>query len=135
MKYCSFCKTEKSENEFSLNKTKKDKLNSFCKTCMSEYKKRHYEANKINIIKKVTRRKNEIKAWVKNYKKNLKCEKCNENHPAVLQFHHLENQIKENNISNLMCSGVSIRKIKEEINKCIVVCANCHFKIHYEQQN
>jgi len=29
-----------------------------------------------------------LKKWFKQYKRNFKCEKCGEAHPACLDFHH-----------------------------------------------
>lgn len=52
---------------------------------------------------------------------------CNEKCPYVLDYHHID---KGDPVSRSIGYG-SIKKVEEEINKCIVVCANCHRKIHY----
>jgi hypothetical protein len=46
-----------------------------------------------------------------------------------MDYHHLDPSIKERGVSQ-MISGNSWKKIEEEISKCILVCANCHRKIH-----
>lgn len=51
--------------------------------------------------------------------------KCN----AALDFHHVDESEKEFNLS-LRGLTRSWKKIKQEINKCILVCANCHREIH-----
>lgn len=65
------------------------------------------------------------------YKKTLKCSNCPENHPACLDFHHLDPNEKEFLITKLIHSK---KKLKEELKKCIVLCANCHRKFHFEQR-
>lgn len=47
---------------------------------------------------------------------------------ACLDFHHLKD--KEFNISNEI-RNLSIENLKKEINKCVVLCSNCHRKLHY----
>ena len=46
--------------------------------------------------------------------------------PAALDFHHIEDTDKEFSISSKM----SWVKIKPELAKCVMVCANCHREIH-----
>jgi hypothetical protein len=95
------------------------------------YRKKWYAKNKESEIAHVTRRKNEIRAWLQTYKLNLKCIQCGETHPATLEFHHLQGVEKDRNIACMVNDGVSIKKILLEIEKCVVLCANCHRKIHH----
>lgn len=46
-------------------------------------------------------------------------------HSAALQFDHIDNN-KKANVSDLIRSDYGWKTIKEEINKCVVRCANCH---------
>jgi hypothetical protein len=96
------------------------------------YRRKWYAKNKESEKAHVRRRKLEIKKWFKNYKKNLKCSKCSESHPATLEFHHKFGSKKEKAIGNMVNDGVSIKNILIEIKKCQVLCANCHRKIHYK---
>ena len=48
----------------------------------------------------------------------------------ALQFHHHENN-KSFEISNGVQRGMSIEKIKKEINKCEVLCSRCHAESHF----
>ena len=54
-----------------------------------EYMRKWYENNKAKHIASVRKHDNKIKLWLKEYKATLKCEICEENHPACLEFHHL----------------------------------------------
>jgi len=49
--------------------------------------------------------------------------------PEALEFHHLDNSSKDFGISNKGYTR-SWKKIKEELDKCILLCANCHREIH-----
>jgi predicted transcriptional regulator len=58
------------------------------------------------------------------------CEKCGYNKSiSVLQFHHLDPTQKDFTISS---KSYSLEKLKKEVDKCIMVCANCHLEIHEE---
>ena len=54
------------------------------------------------------------------------CVVCGEKDVCCLDFHHLYN--KSFNLAS--AREVSTERIKEEIKKCIVLCANCHRKLH-----
>lgn len=63
--------------------------------------------------------------------KGGKCEICGyDKCVAALDFHHTDSSQKDFNISD----GVkSFEKAKKEVDKCILVCANCHREIHHKQ--
>lgn len=51
--------------------------------------------------------------------------------PVCLEFHHIINpKDKEFSPANAYSWGWGIERIKKEISKCIVLCANCHRKLH-----
>jgi transcription elongation factor Elf1 len=76
-----------------------------------------------------------IRDWFSDYKSNLECTKCGESHPACLTFHHTGDEEKTDDVSAMVGRGYAIERIQEEIDKCIVLCANCHNKLHYELRN
>lgn len=65
------------------------------------------------------------------YKATLSCERCGESHPACIEFHHV-NGDKGANISQAatIALGWSWSRVLHEIQKCIVLCSNCHRKEH-----
>ena len=70
-----------------------------------------------------------IKQWALEYKGN-KCEICGYNKCSeALDFHHTDMSQKEFNLSDrdLICDWSQIRS---ELDKCMLVCANCHREIH-----
>jgi hypothetical protein len=74
-------------------------------------------------------RLNRVK-FLEDYKSKHPCVICGENRPVCLDFHHIDNN-KKGSLSKLTkTSWVSIQR---EIEKCIVVCSNCHRIIHREE--
>ena len=57
---------------------------------------------------------------------------CGEDRWYVLDFHHIGD--KDFNISQKVQEGCSLDTIKKEIEKCIVLCANCHREVHYKER-
>ncbi|MEL0011655.1 MAG: HNH endonuclease, partial [Bacteroidota bacterium] len=59
------------------------------------------------------------------------CEMCGESHPAALDFHHRDPSEKDTNLASVVGMGWSRDRIIREINKCDVICSNCHRKLHW----
>ena len=68
-----------------------------------------------------------------NYKLNVGCEICGyDKHPAALDFHHKDPTLKKFNISNSLPTR-NWDRILEEIEKCDIICANCHRALHNKE--
>ena len=132
-KLCTKCGKVKPISEFGKNKSKKDGLQSHCKECVKEYKKKHYSENKEYYLEKARTYRQKCREDLNDYKNTLKCSICGEDRWWVLDFHHLDPSEKESTVANLAHNG-SIQKVKNEIEKCIVLCANCHRDEHYQQR-
>jgi hypothetical protein len=115
-----------------FSKKKGTKLQSWCKQCSKEHHKKHYQENKERYRKLSLEWRRANAAWFKEYKSNLVCAKCPENHPGCLDFHH-HNGSKESNVSQMVYNA-NISTVLREIEQCIVLCANCHRKLHYEER-
>ena len=93
-----------------------------------EYERRWYAANK--------ERKREINdAWrerrvsdFKLFKTLLSCSKCGESDPRCLDFHHRDPTTKSSDVATAIRRFGKV-KFKEEVEKCDVLCANCHRKL------
>lgn len=96
-----------------------------------KYRREWYAKNKESERAHIKRRRIELKKWFQGYKKKLVCSVCGENHPATIEFHHKFNN-KEKNISLMVNDGYSTKRIMDEINKCLVLCSNCHRKEHFK---
>lgn len=91
--------------------------------------KRWYEKNKAKHIANVTLRKKEIVARVTAYVQELKaktpCADCKVNYPYyVMDFDHLED--KKYKLADMIQHGYDLPAVQNEIDKCEVVCSNCH---------
>jgi len=63
-----------------------------------------------------------------------KCKKCGWfGNQAALQFHHKNSKIKKFEIGSV--ANKSWDSIKKEIQKCILLCANCHSIEHSTKNN
>ena len=90
---------------------------------------RYYYKNREKEKQRTKQRTQMLKDWFKNYKSNFECENCEENHPACLDFHHTGE--KKAGVTELVSrKNTSKKRIKEEIEECKVLCANCHRKEH-----
>jgi hypothetical protein len=74
-----------------------------------------------------------METWFRQYKQTLCCEVCGENHPACLDFHHIDLSLKKFSVSAKR-DRPSLKRLQEEIAKCQVLCANCHRKEHCRQK-
>lgn len=112
-KICPCCKLEKNISEF-YNRRKKVGNSVYCKLCSKE--------------QTVLRQRN-LKQICVEYKGG-KCIICGYNRcNAALKFHHLNPNEKEFNLSHHKLTSFN-EKIKQELDKCILVCGNCHDEIH-----
>ena len=113
-KKCNKCKTIKYLHDFPKDKCKKDGYKAFCKECHKKRTKERYK---------------EAHQYIREYKLSKGCVICRYNKYAdVLEFHH--NGDKEFNISE----SNNLKRIKREMEKCIVLCANCHRELHVKQK-
>ncbi len=100
-----------------------------------ECQRRFYQRNKSYYTQKRQEKQKNIRSFLNDYKSNLKCKRCPENHIGCLEFHHNDPEEKEICISNIAHTGWGEERILKEIDKCIVLCANCHRKLHWNKWN
>lgn len=131
MKTCNVCRNSLPLIEFNR---KGAGYQWMCKRCEKTRRRLWYQKNKLsekarirNQKKKYQQQNNE---YIFNYKLANPCS-CGESHPACLDFHHPNSDDKRSGVSQ-MISSASIETLKAEIAKCIVMCSNCHRKLHYE---
>ena len=125
------CERDLPGEKFGKNKWKKDGLQSRCKACDCEYKKKRYHENKEIYKERSKNRKREIREWFQEYKQSLSCNSCGDERWYILEFHHSDPDSKDGNVVDMAVNGYSKDRILEEIEKCEVLCANCHRELHY----
>ena len=134
MKSCSRCDVTKSLEEFAKNKTKRDGRQAWCRLCKKAYDKEQYQKNptrreQIAQANKANAARNT--RFVNRYLRFKSCERCGQKDFRTFVFHHRDPCTKSNTVSRLKTSGCSLKRLKIEIRKCEVLCANCHRIEHY----
>ena len=80
-------------------------------------------------VDSVQRRRDKVKEMAVEYKGG-KCEICGYNKcKGALEFHHLDPNEKDFGISHKGYTR-SWESVKKELDKCIMLCANCHREVH-----
>ena len=96
------------------------------------YRRAWYKRNSEKLRAKAYSRKDKLRKWFKDYKSTLTCTRCGENHIACLEFHHPNGERVGAVRPGLLAGrGWSIERMSKELERCVVLCANCHRKEHY----
>jgi len=91
--------------------------------------RRRYRDRAEYLIKAVKKRRRKLKEMAVKYKGG-KCVFCGYKKTInALEFHHLERGRKDFSLSQRGLTR-SWERIKKELDKCLLVCANCHREIH-----
>jgi len=112
-KTCARCNKLLDKKFFYLSGGTKKRYSSYCKNCITEV-----SVNKRRVLKQKYVDLKGGKCSICGYNKSIK----------ALDFHHLDPNIKEFEVSRLR--GVTNKLIHQELEKCVLVCANCHREIH-----
>lgn len=127
MKICVVCKSDK--NPFGKNRSRYDGLQSRCMPCDRERGKRYYHdspGQQVACRERSKKHQKNNQDLVCQYLSTHPCP-CGEADIVVLDFDHTDPTTKLDNVSTLIgTKGISWERIKAEIDKCVVRCANCH---------
>lgn len=131
-KICSKCKVSKPISEFSFRQTATGVRQSYCKECGKRLTRSHYRNNKRQYLDRNVRSYLKRRELVKQMKSRA-CADCDVQYPFyVMDFDHREGEIKEYELNRV--DRMTTRAILREIEKCDVVCANCHRVRTYERR-
>lgn len=131
---CSRCAAIKSIHEFNFRIKSKGIRQRYCKQCQSVSHKESYEKHKDKTIARSIYNNDRRRQVLYEIKKKLSCSVCGESDPSCLDFHHIESDKKEFLLS-AKGTWCGVDKLKEELSKCSVLCANCHRKHHTNRLN
>jgi hypothetical protein len=127
LRRCGRCGERKPVADFAWRRRAKGQRDTFCRPCRSAYGREHYEANKQRYIAQaaVVKRKLALERtqFLLNFFETHPCIDCGETNPVVLEFDHLRD--KSFSIGGKLTTH-KWQAILDEIEKCEVVCANCH---------
>jgi len=129
---CSICKKifPLTLDYFSKHSTRG--LDTYCKPCRRKKNKENYYKNKEKWNETSRKNKTKQRNRINEFKDPLSCLKCGESRNHLLDFHHIDPQKKKFQISQGERYGWE--KIKKEIEKCVVLCSNCHRDFHYQEK-
>jgi hypothetical protein len=97
------------------------------------YSRKHYESN-VGKVKAATKKRNHgLKDKWREFKATLSCLECGIYHPAVLDFHHIDPEMKNASVHSLIQAKNYVAAM-EEVEQCVVLCANCHRVYHYNER-
>lgn len=162
-KVCSACKIEKDVSEFSIIKITKlgfKTYNSKCKKCSNEYNRKVVRekinnkrcvicGEKLSKNRKATTcircRNITVFLWKKRrleHKKMAvkylggKCLHCGleTEFYSIYDFHHKDPKEKDSLISQIMNKKSNFELIKKELDKCELLCSNCHRIVHEKER-
>lgn len=130
MKKCYKCQKYKSLEEFNLDRSRGDGHQSMCRKCSKIYKRKDYKNNKVAYMRRNGKAKINKTKFIRNLKETNPCKDCNRYFPYwVMQYDHLKDKSFSLCRANVTTYGKN--KILDEIKKCELVCANCHYNRTY----
>jgi hypothetical protein len=136
-KICSKCRQEFDISHFSWS-IKGVKRHAKCLACRSgeriDYYNRHKEDELAYKYERQVNKRDEARRYVWEYLSNHICHDCGEYDPLVLTFDHVRGT-KKMNISQMINQGYTLKVLQEEIDKCEVVCSNCHLRREKKRRN
>lgn len=124
---CCRCGLSKPIDAFAWRRQAIGQRDSFCRPCRAAYGREHYAANRQRYIDQARVQKQRLALkptkFLIKYFETHPCVDCTERDPVVLEFDHLRDKCFD--------IGAALpyrnwQSILDEIEKCEVVCANCH---------
>lgn len=129
MRRCVRCGETKDESEFNWRNIQKGHLQSVCKICQAQ-DSRNRDRDRVRESNKSSRQKGVERAqqFLLDYLSSHPCQDCGISDISVLTFHHIDPKVKKYNVSDMVYHGYSLETIQRELDRCIVLCWNCHMK-------
>lgn len=131
VKTCTRCGETKPLDQFPpVRRSEPEKLQTWCRACFKEVNDRNYRPyyarERERILARLTAHREYLRRKIIEYLQEHPCVDCGERDIVVLEFDHIGEKLGD--VSTLANGGRSWERIKAEIEKCEVRCANCHRK-------
>lgn len=124
-KHCFQCDTMKPVSEYNR---RGERWQSRCRACQKIWYEEHKEQHLRNSTRNRKRQTEAARQYIVMYLRQHPCVDCGESDAVVLEFDHVRGK-KLCSVTAMYRRGFSLSKIKEEIAKCEVRCANCHRRV------
>jgi hypothetical protein len=127
-KYCFECSPYGQHNTKQLHTSEAKPIINTCRVCQKDYPGGHQQYKNICCTCRVNKSRQDKKIKAVEYMGG-KCIICNYNKCiTALHFHHIKPHQKEFGFSSNLTKAFEV--LKKELDKCIIVCSNCHSEIH-----
>ena len=120
-KFCKSCQKRKAIKNFPKRYDKsatQGQLSPECRKCRQA---------------KISKRKSKLRELVRQYKASKGCKICGYNDERALVLHHKDRKEKTLEVSNMISRAYAQKTIFQEVEKCDVLCQNCHSILHHEE--
>jgi hypothetical protein len=135
-KTCTKCKKPRPLHFFAVKTT--GRQDSWCRPCYAtEARRRRKQPSELSQkAQQISERARRAKAaaYTLSFLKTHPCIACGEADPVVLDFDHIRG-VKRYGVFYMVSHQWGLKSIQEEIDKCQVLCANCHRRKTAQQQN
>lgn len=128
LKTCITCTTPKPLSDFPRDKNRRDGRRSSCKLCWNSRLKSDWHAKYGDKYRQRRADSRADRRDLINEAKECGCYTCPEDRAPCLDFHHLDETTKDYGVSTMLT--FSRERIIAEIEKCVVLCSNCHRLVH-----
>lgn len=135
-KCCNKCEQTLPLDSFGRDKRNKDGKQGVCYVCLAKSNSNRYYQNtefrESQLAKQASKKKQRKLDAIKYM--GEQCADCKQKyHPSVYEFHHLDPKTKDVNLAHF--KSASWDKFVVELDKCIMLCANCHRVRHWKEKN
>lgn len=104
---------------------------SYSKTAFGRAAKRRWRKKaRYQSAKRQKRKTKEVREYIRQYKASAGCSNCGESDPCCLHIHHIDPSEKRH-ARDSAAQAKSINKARLYLTSGVVLCANCHAKLHH----
>ena len=141
MRTCTKCSVERPIEDFHFRNKEKGIRKTSCRECHSSYMRgawrdtESYAKHKKRVYQRKKEKLAEAQEYVFEYLSIHPCKICEETDPIVLEFDHIDPTTKSFDICIGIQRGINLSVLISEIEKCRVLCANCHKRHTAKTQN
>ena len=117
---CTRCNSVKSKDLFHKEDNRRTGTHRICKDCISMYRRNKWQGSKTKYVQML----------------GGECQNCGFcKFLSPLQFHHVLNHEKEHTLSKILIHESRTTEIIAELDKCCLLCSNCHDAFHANELN
>lgn len=133
-KTCCTCGLSLPLASFNLRSSSPDGRQSRCRGCSRRWYEVNKVAHKANVRRLAGIRKTLHRARIAEHFASHPCVDCGEADVRCLEFDHRDPSTKSDDVATLLSQAAAWARVRDEIAKCDVRCANCHRRVTADRQ-